>query len=204
MATGALPFRGDTAAAIFDAILHRKPLALAHLNANLPPKLQDITDKALEKNRDLRYQSAEDICTDLKRLWRSFEPRLGRHPKHVQARTRHWRVLVPAAVAVALVAAGALLMRRWTNDERSTQDTIVIADFENSTGDAVFSDTLKQALVVDLDGSPFLKSLSDRRVWAAAPMGRSPDEPVTGEVARTVPESGRQGNAGGLNFRYQR
>ena len=94
---------------------------------------------------------------------------------------------MPTAVAVALVAAGAL----WLNTRRATtlseQDTIVIADFENSTGDAVFNDTLKQALVVDLDQSPFLNVISDRRVWATLPlMGRSPDEPVTGEVAREL------------------
>ena len=187
MATGALPFRGDTAAAIYDAILNRKPLTPAQLNPDLPPKLQDITDKALEKNRDLRYQSADDVCTDLKRLRRELEPRLGPEtPKRVEARTRHWKVLIPMAAAVAL-AAGAL----WLNTRRATtlseQDTIVIADFENSTGDAVFDDTLKQALVVGLDQSPFLNVISDRRVWATLPlMGRSPDEPVTGEVAREL------------------
>jgi eukaryotic-like serine/threonine-protein kinase len=188
MATGALPFRGDTSAAIFDAILNRTPLALAHLNPDLPPKLEDITDKALEKNRDLRYQSAEDICSDLKRLWRELEPRLGPGtPKRVEARTRHWKVLVPTAMTVALVATGALLFNTPRATTLSEQDTIVIADFENSTGDAVFNDTLKQALVVGLDQSPFLNVLSDRRVWATLPlMGRSPDEPVTGEVAREL------------------
>ena len=188
MATGALPFRGDTAAAIYDAILNLKPLALAHLNPDLPSKLEDITDKALEKNRELRYQSAEDICTDLKRLRRELEPRIDPGtPKRVETRTRHLKVLIPTTVTVALAAAGALLLDTPRATTLSEQDPIVIADFENSTGDAVFNDTLKQALVVDLDQSPFLNVVSDRRVWATLPlMGRSPDEPVTGEVAREL------------------
>jgi len=92
-----------------------------------------------------------------------------------------------AAVAVALVAAGVLWLSTGRATTLSERDTIVVADFENSTGDAVFDDTLKQALVVDLDQSPFLNVISDRRVWATLPlMGRSPDEPVTGEVAREL------------------
>ena len=92
-----------------------------------------------------------------------------------------------AAVAVALVAAGVLWLSSGRATTLSETDTIVIADFENSTGDAVFNDTLKQALVVDLEQSPFLNVISDRRVWATLPlMGRSPDEPVTGEVAREL------------------
>ena len=94
---------------------------------------------------------------------------------------------MPTAVAVAFVAAGALLSTTPRATTLSEQDTIVIADFENSTGDAVFNDTLKQALVVGLDQSPFLNVVSDRMVWATLPlMGRSPEEPVTGEVAREL------------------
>ena len=133
---------------------------------------------------------------DLKRLRRELEPTavdkeatapIPGASERSAARARHWKLLMLAAVAVALVAAGAL----WLNSGRATtlseKDTIVIADFENSTGDAVFNDTLKQALVVDLDQSPFLNVISDRRVWATLPlMGRSPDEPVTGEVAREL------------------
>ena len=70
MATGALPFRGETSGVITDGILNRAPTAPVRLNPELPTKLEDIINKALEKDRDLRYQSASDIRTDLKRLRR--------------------------------------------------------------------------------------------------------------------------------------
>ena len=73
MATGAVPFRGDTTASVFDSILHKLPAAPVRLNPDLPAKLDDIINKALEKDRDLRYQHASDIRTDLKRLRRETE-----------------------------------------------------------------------------------------------------------------------------------
>src|SRR6201998_801657 len=73
MATGALPFRGETSGVITDAILNRAALAPVRLNPDLPPKLEDIINKALDKDRDLRYQSASDIRTDLKRLRRDTD-----------------------------------------------------------------------------------------------------------------------------------
>ena len=70
MATGAVPFQGETSAVIFEAILNRAPTAVARLNPHVPLRLEDIINKALEKDRDLRYQRASDIRSDLKRLQR--------------------------------------------------------------------------------------------------------------------------------------
>ena len=73
MATGAVPFRGETSGVITEAILNRAPVAPVRLNPELPAKLEDIINKALEKDRDLRYQAASDIRTDLKRLRRDTD-----------------------------------------------------------------------------------------------------------------------------------
>src|SRR5664279_4307170 len=73
MATGQLPFRGDSTATMFDAILNRAPVAPVRLNPDLPAKLEDIINKALEKDRNLRYQHAADIRTDLQRLKRDTD-----------------------------------------------------------------------------------------------------------------------------------
>jgi tetratricopeptide (TPR) repeat protein len=218
MATGAVPFRGETTAVVFDCILHKEPLAPVRLNPDLPSKLEEIINKAIEKDRDLRYQHAPDMRTDLKRLKREVEsskaavavagepeeagrPASGRVKSADRQRiassaaqptaaamTARWKIFVPVAVLLlAALAAGAYYWRSRRPAQLTEKDTIVLTDFENTTGDTVFDDALKQALSVDLGQSPFLNILSDRRVGETLQlMGRSASDRVTPEMGREI------------------
>ncbi len=224
MATGKQPFRGDATADLFDSILHKSPVAPVRLNPDLPAKLEEIINKALEKDRDLRYQHAADIRTDVKRLKRETESSRSAVPVVVDAEeeaeavrssgttrppssakqkaasspaqaaiaeqpsSRRWKVLVPSVVVVvaALIAAG-LYFRPRPATPLAEKDTIVLADFENKTSEAVFDETLKQALAAELEQSPFLNILSDRRVEETLRlMGRPTNVPITPEVAQEL------------------
>src|SRR5713101_2719546 len=224
VATGRQPFRGDTTASLFDSILHKNPVTAVRLNPDLPAKLEEIINKALEKDRDLRYQHASDVRADLKRLKRETESSRTAVPVAVdeeeeaeavkdsstarppstgkqkavsspaqpaiaeQPSSRRWKVLVPAAVLiVAALIAGVLYFRPRSATPLTEKDTIVLADFTNTTGDAVFDDTLKQGLSVQLEQSRFLDLLSERKVNETLKlMGRTPGERLTREVAREI------------------
>jgi len=196
MATGQLPFRGDSTATTFDSILNRAPVLAVRLNPDVPPKLEEIINKALEKDRNLRYQHAADMRTDLQRLKRDSES--GRSSaarsgsvvlEEVPAArvAKLWKVAVPFLVVVLLVAGG-LYYRSHKQSKRLTdRDTIVLADFGNSTGDAIFDDTLKTALNVSLRQSPFLNVLSDTQVAnTLQQMARPANTKLTPEVAREL------------------
>jgi len=216
MATGRIPFSGNTSAAIFGAILHETPTSPLRLNPQLPPKLEEIILKALEKDRDLRYQSASDIRTDLKRLKRDTES--GRPSSLSEVRAAQvpvagrklWKVLVPAAlILVAAAIGGTFYFRSRQSMTRLTdKDTIVLSDFDNKTGDSVFDDTLKQGLSVQLEQSPFLDLLSERKVNEALKlMGRPAGDRLTPEVThevclRTGSKAMLAGSIAGLGSQY--
>jgi serine/threonine protein kinase/Tfp pilus assembly protein PilF len=194
MATGQLPFRGDSTATIFDAILNRAPVAPVRLNPDVPPKLEEIINKALEKDRNLRYQHASEVRTDLQRLKRDTET--GRVaassdtvtlPEAPAARVaKVWKIAVPVLL-VALLVAGGLYYRSHQTKHLTEKDTIVLVDFANSTGDAIFDDTLKTALNVSLRQSPFLNVLADSDVAKTLQqMIRPANTKLTPEVAREL------------------
>jgi len=199
MSTGVLPYRGDTAGVIADAILNRIAVPPVRLNPDLSPKLEEIISKALEKDKKLRYQSAAEIRTDLQRLTRDSDS--GRVTSTASTPATPESVLTSAAksspfrwatissvtaIVVGLAVAGWLLFSHKTH-ALTEKDTIVLADFTNATGDAVFDGALRQGLSVQLEQSPFLSIISDQRIQQTLKMmDQKPDAKLTPEIAREL------------------
>jgi len=231
MATGVLPFHGESSPMICEAIVNRAPVAVVRLNHDAPAELERIINKALEKDRELRYQGAAEMRADLKRLKRETEshhgvsassgtmpaaydtasqqitsvsqqpmpssvsvPAVGSSAAAsvsqvpVSGATKLWKILVPVAVLViAALVAGVFHFRSRPAAALTEKDTIVLADFTNTTGDDIFDDTLKTALAVSLRQSPFLNVLSDSEVAKTLQqMTRPADTKLTAGLAREL------------------
>jgi eukaryotic-like serine/threonine-protein kinase len=241
MATGVPPFRGDTSGVINAAILNRAPIAAVRLNPEVPAELERVINKALEKDRKLRYQSASDIITDLKRLRRDTEfersaaasgalsapmtaqmtatgtgyapPQLPPSAVSSTAATAQafgataaptrtvrmpWKIAAPVAAALALgVGVGAWLYYARKTHALTSTDTIVLADFTNTTGDAVSDGALHGALAQEFEKSVF-STVSDERIkHILSLMGQPPDARLTPTVALSVCK--RTGSAAVVN-----
>jgi eukaryotic-like serine/threonine-protein kinase len=227
MVTGALPYRGETSGVIFEAILNRAPVPPVRLNPGLPPKLEDMINRALEKDRELRYQHASEMKSELMRLKRDTEsgrmalpsdssaaasvsaasapgvsssgsaPAPSSGSVRAQASASSAAVQLPAnrkrfwtyggVAALLVIAAVTLLLHRQRASALTEKDSILLADFVNTTGDSVFDGTLKQALAVQLEQSPYLNVTPESRIREALKfMGRSSDERLTNEVAHEI------------------
>jgi tetratricopeptide (TPR) repeat protein len=169
MVTGVLPFRGETSGLIAEAILNRRPVAPVRLNPDLSPKLEEVINKALEKDKKLRYQSAADIRADLQRLKRDSDSSLAAVAAAEAGLNRirksiRWGAVTGVTVLLIGLAVGGWLFFSRRVHTLTDKDTIVLADFTNTTGDTVFDGTLRQGLAIQLEQSPFLKIMDDEQM----------------------------------------
>jgi serine/threonine protein kinase/tetratricopeptide (TPR) repeat protein len=197
MATGHMPFTGSSSGEICSAILRDEPPLPSQVTLPVSSELEAIIVKALEKDRELRYQHASEMRTDLQRLKRDSES--GRYAavssssarkareKSFPRNRKRWVVIASAGVVLAALVAGGLYYR-WHQAKRLTdKDTVVLADFDNSTGDAVFDDALQTALMISLNQSPFLDVLPESKVSDTIKlMARPANTPLTPELAREL------------------
>ncbi len=244
MSTGIIPFRGDTTAVIFDAILNRAAVPPVRLNPEIPVKLEEIITKALEKDPRMRYQSTAEIRTDLLRMKRDHDSSSRAIPMEIEplpaaqsgavreaasqptprstpavpaaaspapgsasgisaaaspttipasgstaavATSRRWPVLAGAILSVVALSVIAVFYFTHRAPKLTEKDSIVLAEFTNTTGDPVFDGTLRQGLASQLAQSPFLNILSDEQIQQTLRyMSQPPTARLTNDLARQV------------------
>jgi serine/threonine protein kinase len=217
MATGTMPFRGESSGVITEAILNRTPPAPVRLNPAVPPKLEHIISRAMEKDINLRYQNVADMRAELKLLKRDSDPgralvteedlmglpstsgaRLSQNSRAAFSQRAvtgvgwrpRWKLLLPLALLLTVIlTVGGLYWRSHAAVKLTDKDTLVLADFENRTGDPIFDGTLREGLAVQLQQSPFLSLLPGPEVRRTLQMmGRPPDDRITPEMGREICE----------------
>jgi tetratricopeptide (TPR) repeat protein len=190
---GLRPFTGDTPAVVFDGILNRDPEPLAALNPAAPAALQRLLDRALQKVPSSRYRDAGELLVDLRRVAEGGDFSTTRiaaaPPASPVSGRRGGRMLVAVAGGVLLAALGGLTWRAVQPKAAplTDRDSILLADFANSTTEPVFDDTLRQALAVHLGQSPFLDIVGEERInETLREMNRKTGSRLSHEVAREV------------------
>jgi eukaryotic-like serine/threonine-protein kinase len=197
MCTGALPFRGETSAVVFEAILNRLPLPPVRLNPEVPAALEATIGKLLEKDKELRYQSAAELRADLKRIRRDTESgSIGVasgssghvRPAGSQEKSRKtWGYVGIAFLVLIIAGVGLTFFAHKHSSAMTEKDTILVTDFVNTTADPVFDGTLKKAISVDFSQSPYFNVVSDQRIRQTLQyMGRPPDSRITSEIGREI------------------
>ena len=221
IATGKMPFQGETTGALFLSLVQDTPMPAIEVNPGLPSELERIINKCLDKDRDLRYQHAADIASDLKRLTRDFRtsrsgmsgaagstlgeaaakssiapsrnlpgssPPVPTSAAVKLARRTAWKIWASLGALLVALTFGGVLYWRWHKTAALTdKDTIVLADFTNTTGDPTFDETLRQALSVELEQSPFLRIIPEPMVQQTLHlMGKPLGARLTPGIAREL------------------
>ena len=181
MATGERAFPGQTEAILHEAIVSREPRPLREWAPETPPQLAAAIGKCLEKEPERRYQSAAELRVELEALKPHAKAVVERRPSHA------WKALLAAALLIATAVGGVTYWRSRNAVKLTNRDTIVLADFTNSTTDPVFSDALNTALRVEMEQTPFLNVIAPDKVRGILKhMNLPADSRLTPDTANTV------------------
>jgi tetratricopeptide (TPR) repeat protein/predicted Ser/Thr protein kinase len=175
LAAGVRPFEGATQGMVLEGVLSKAPVPVRERNPKVTAGLERVIGKLLQKGRERRYQSAAELRDNLHKL---TVPNASHRP---------WLKYVSLVAALAIIAGAVWFWQHSRVKPLTDKDVLVLADFTNTTGDPVFDGTLREALAIQIERSPFLKVMGDEQVRQDLKfMGRSTDEHITNQVARQI------------------